>query len=79
MKTQKLIPTIKTPSGKVIKPESPSAHHKDIKARGKKGFVTLDDAFKTRTDVVKVAKAVKQLKPAAKSVKVLHSHNLKGR
>lgn len=65
---------IKTPSGKV-KSAKPPAHHADLKAKGKRGFLLSDGKFVNRTEGGKVAKKAKQV-AAIERNPFLHSSDL---
>jgi hypothetical protein len=62
---------IKTASGKVVT----GTKHKDIPAKGQKGFTLTDGSFVSRTEAGKVAKAAGQVKHMPSPA--LHSSNLK--
>ncbi len=70
------VPAVKKSSGKVVSAPSKAQHHKDIPAKGQRGFKLSDGSFAGREKAAKVAKAAGQvgtLKHAGK----LHSGDIR--
>ncbi len=65
---------VKHPSGKV----STGKKHKDIKGKGKEGFVTDSGKFVGREEAGRISKREGQVKERFRERKRLHSSNLKG-
>lgn len=54
-------PAIKMPCGRVVSKAIP-AHHADLKAKGKRGFVTTSGEFVNRAEGGKIARRAGQAK-----------------
>ena len=77
MATKKVsVPAVKKTSGKVVKAKSKQESHDDLKTEGQRGFVLSDGTFANRTESAKVAKKAKQV---PKTVKKLHSEDLRNK
>jgi hypothetical protein len=75
MATKKVsVPAVKKTSGKVVKAKSKQESHDDLKTEGQRGFVLSDGTFANRGESAKVAKKAKQV---PKTVKKLHSEDLR--
>jgi hypothetical protein len=73
MKTVK-VPAVKKSSGKIVKAKSKKQSHDDLETKGERGFILSDGKFAGREEAAKVAKKAKQV---SKSVKKLHSEDLR--
>ena len=73
MKTVK-VPAVKKTSGKVVKAKSKQQSHDDLKTEGQRGFILSDGTFAGREEAATVAKKAKQV---PKTVKKLHSEDLR--
>lgn len=72
-------PAIKTASGRVVKAARTGDAHKDIAAKGKRGFVLSNGKFAGRVEAGKVAKAAGQIKKTKRAEGKLHSSDLPAR
>ena len=68
------VPAIKKTSGKIVKAKSKKQSHDDLETKGERGFILSDGKFAGREEAAKVAKKAKQV---SKSVKKLHSEDLR--
>ena len=73
MKTVK-VPAVKKSSGKVVKAKSKQQSHNDLETKGERGFILSDGKFAGREEAATVAKKAKQV---PKTVKKLHSEDLR--
>jgi len=73
MKTVK-VPAVKKTGGKIVKAKSKKQSHDDLETKGERGFILSDGKFAGREEAAKVAKKAKQV---SKSVKKLHSEDLR--
>jgi hypothetical protein len=75
MATKKVsVPAVKKTSGKVVKAKSKQQSHDDLKTEGERGFILSDGTFAGREKAATVAKKAKQV---PKTVKKLHSEDLR--
>ena len=68
------VPAVKKTSGKVVKAKSKQQSHDDLKTEGQRGFILSDGTFAGREEAATVAKKAKQV---PKTVKKLHSEDLR--
>lgn len=68
------VPAVKKSDGKVVKAKSKQQSHDDLKTEGQRGFVLSDGTFAGREKAATVAKKAKQI---PKTVKKLHSEDLR--
>ena len=68
------VPAVKKTSGKVVKAKSKQQSHDDLKTEGQRGFILSDGKFAGREEAATVAKKAKQV---PKTVKKLHSEDLR--
>lgn len=69
-----VVPAIKKSSGKVVKAKSKQQSHDDLETKGERGFILSDGTFAGREKAATVAKKAKQV---PKTVKKLHSEDLR--
>ena len=68
------VPAVKNKDGKVVKAPSKQYAHKDLETKGERGFILSDGKFAGREEAATVAKKAKQV---PKTVKKLHSEDLR--
>ena len=73
MKTVK-VPAIKKTDGKIVKAKSKKESHDDLDTKGTRGFILSEGSFAGREKAATVAKAAKQV---PKTIKKLHSEDLR--
>jgi hypothetical protein len=75
MATKKVVvPAIKKTNGKVVKAKSKQQSHDDLHTTGERGFIISDGSFAGREKAATVAKKAKQV---PKTIKKLHSEDLR--
>lgn len=75
MATKKVVvPAVKKSDGKVVKAKSKKESHDDLNTEGTRGFILSDGTFAGREKAATVAKKAKQV---PKTVKKLHSEDLR--
>jgi hypothetical protein len=72
-------PAVKTSSGKIVKAAKKGDAHKEIPAKGERGFTLSDGKFAGREEAGRVAKAAGQVKRIKRAGGKLHSSDLPAR